>query len=524
MVAMAFISMKSYAQDLVFNMTEDSGVEIVKTGSFDVINNCVGNTDGGTTIRLGEVDFADGNKYAGVSVLQAQEQGGMEGYIDIFLGDPDNGGKLINDLLCKGTGGWQYYKTYAYNFYPEGSDVTRPTGKGTVYVRYRQGEEGEKYYCNLKRVTFYTQELSEEQMGLQGAPVYNYEEYFVGDDITIIDQNGTDAHIGDDGQIGWTGTGVVAAIYDAEFKDGQFKQVAVNMTHQGTSVNCRILVYVDEIADDNLIASIWTGRDFSVSWSIYDFVADDMKKTVSGKHDIFLVWNEPSNIKSLRLCEGNPYEVEYGHKWVEGKEEEPVEPEVVLSENAYIMTFDGMGGVENNTEIVAAGSAGARYESANIGYTSTGVCVRFDDVDFRNGEFDRIVVESSTDQSALSSKSAFEFYIDLPYEMDFSDMSLYKDYDMIASVKAPATGGWGNKKLTAGDINGKVTGLHDLYMLWNVSNGCNVHRVALDMSEASGINEVKVNANSDAVYNVAGQRVSENYKGIVIKNGAKYLK
>lgn len=42
-------------------------------------------------------------------------------------------------------------------------------------------------------------------------------------------------------------------------------------------------------------------------------------------------------------------------------------------------------------------------------------------------------------------------------------------------------------------------------------------------AEASAINGVKKAANAGAIYNVAGQKVSASYKGLVIKNGKKYI-
>ena len=57
---MLLLGANLFAQDLVFKMTEDSGVEIVNDARFDIVNKCIGNTKEGTTIRLGEVDFADG--------------------------------------------------------------------------------------------------------------------------------------------------------------------------------------------------------------------------------------------------------------------------------------------------------------------------------------------------------------------------------------------------------------------------------------------------------------------------------
>ena len=42
-------------------------------------------------------------------------------------------------------------------------------------------------------------------------------------------------------------------------------------------------------------------------------------------------------------------------------------------------------------------------------------------------------------------------------------------------------------------------------------------------SGTTGINNVKVAAENGAIYNLAGQKVSENYKGVVIKNGQKMI-
>lgn len=41
--------------------------------------------------------------------------------------------------------------------------------------------------------------------------------------------------------------------------------------------------------------------------------------------------------------------------------------------------------------------------------------------------------------------------------------------------------------------------------------------------ESTNINNIVTESNDNAIYNVAGQKVSENFKGIVIKNGKKFL-
>ena len=44
------------------------------------------------------------------------------------------------------------------------------------------------------------------------------------------------------------------------------------------------------------------------------------------------------------------------------------------------------------------------------------------------------------------------------------------------------------------------------------------------VNDPTGINAVRVGEKTDApLFNLNGQRVSDNYKGIVVKNGKKYV-
>ena len=63
----------------------------------------------------------------------------------------------------------------------------------------------------------------------------------------------------------------------------------------------------------------------------------------------------------------------------------------------------------------------------------------------------------------------------------------------------------------------------DVYL--NVSNTANVRLGIIVDGEATAINSVKAEAGkaNEATYNMAGQRVNGSYKGIVIKNGKKYM-
>ena len=60
--------------------------------------------------------------------------------------------------------------------------------------------------------------------------------------------------------------------------------------------------------------------------------------------------------------------------------------------------------------------------------------------------------------------------------------------------------------------------------LLNGDGGFTVSKLTLIKGGASAINAVKAAAqDSDAIYNIAGQKVNASYKGLVIKNGKKYI-
>ena len=59
-------------------------------------------------------------------------------------------------------------------------------------------------------------------------------------------------------------------------------------------------------------------------------------------------------------------------------------------------------------------------------------------------------------------------------------------------------------------------------VVWNTS-GCHIYKIEVT-SGAAGIQAVKtVKADNGFIYNLAGQRVDANYKGVVIKNGQKMI-
>lgn len=57
--------------------------------------------------------------------------------------------------------------------------------------------------------------------------------------------------------------------------------------------------------------------------------------------------------------------------------------------------------------------------------------------------------------------------------------------------------------------------------VWN-TNGCHIYTIKVEAG-AANINTIKVAAQNGAIYNLAGQKVGKDYKGIVIMNGKKFM-
>ena len=54
------------------------------------------------------------------------------------------------------------------------------------------------------------------------------------------------------------------------------------------------------------------------------------------------------------------------------------------------------------------------------------------------------------------------------------------------------------------------------------TNGCHIYTIKIEAGAAS-INTVKVAAQNGVIYNLSGQKVGKDYKGIVIMNGKKFM-
>lgn len=71
----------------------------------------------------------------------------------------------------------------------------------------------------------------------------------------------------------------------------------------------------------------------------------------------------------------------------------------------------------------------------------------------------------------------------------------------------------------------KVKATADVAIIQETAGGFGIQSVTISGGTPTGISnlEASASAKSSTLYNLAGQQVSESYKGIVVKNGKKYL-
>ena len=105
-----------------------------------------------------------------------------------------------------------------------------------------------------------------------------------------------------------------------------------------------------------------------------------------------------------------------------------------------------------------------------------------------------------------------------------NDLKLYPDANVFEFELA------GGKNVTTKDEEGNETTTFeagDTYYTFQKYSGTGnilISSIEIEPVDAAGIQAVKtVNAQNDAIFNIAGQRVNANYKGVVIVNGQKKI-
>lgn len=529
-------STSAIAQDLTI---EAADFIIEESGRLDKLTGCIQNTGESTRICLGEVDFGEnGDKYAAAGIVFANGWS-TDGWAVLHAGQDYESSKPFTQMTIDETNGYQIYYTFAdsmaYLKGPNhdgvfegiaipGTQYVKPIGKQKVWLTFVAGNG------NIRSVKFFENQLSPEDFvqegdgrpGWWGAPVLRFPSERSGySDISVKklstestpavpmgeDSEFKDVRINEEsGAWGWLKAGFIADYGDVDFGNGYDQVIVYVKKDADPSVSRFLEVYIDEVKEENMIASIWADLHMKEFYPIAKSF-----KPITGTHKVLVKWaGEGPDLLAVEFSKGA--------NWDEGLICGVQIVDQLPSENAFRVKFEGC--VEGSAEPWAYDVlANGRYESAgNIGYTKNGTVINFfdesgDGIDFGNGEYKSIVVNHASESSWLGpiDEANFAFYIDL--DPDFLIMketwdtdlaSILEGHEPIARVRIQGTGSWGIKKHTAGEMLREVTGKHQLYMVYNILNsstaGANVFDIYLDKKELSGVSQSTADVEGVEVY------------------------
>jgi GH35 family endo-1,4-beta-xylanase len=97
----------------------------------------------------------------------------------------------------------------------------------------------------------------------------------------------------------------------------------------------------------------------------------------------------------------------------------------------------------------------------------------------------------------------------------------------LARVNVQQTGNndWGTYKVQEGKLSRKLEAGQQIFRITINGANCNIDKIELICTESDGIDGIKTNPVADGpAYNLSGQQVADDYRGIVIRNGKKILR
>ena len=541
----AAAAMMLSAQTLTFQMGNDEGAAILNGGKFNAYGRFIGNTGENTAILVGQVDFGAGDVYKAVSIR--------------FANGWSNGGKAILKAGLTLSAAEEFASMDLINFYDSytnfrsiGANFSMaPTGLLNVYLTF------ESRAGNIMDVRFYNDEFTadsyengsmlKEPCDLAGytdmATVLN-----IDNSERVYPTDGDTPRI-DNGSWGWTGEGVIVKYGDLDFGEGDYKQVVLELAShwQGDQVDHSVDVYIDDTDNEaNLIANIWCGID--VKTKLY--LARNIE-SITGNHTIYLKWHGGScNIANVHFVKDYLYSV--GNRIdttplnVEKCHEQPSDKAFRYSFRSGVADGDNVVNVGKNSDRTTILNNG-QWEDNNVGYTADGSVLRVSGVDFKDGEFDKMLVNYATGNNDPSypESNNFKFYIDLEDNaatgagaprraIDWGKSRLeLADVEPVATIWMQSSGGWGDEVTTIGDMSA-VSGEHDLYIVY-AGDGANIKDIYLDDQEekiTTGVETVKVTKTitDGNVYSIDGRLVKKGagtveglQPGLYILNGRKVV-
>ncbi|MBP3838867.1 MAG: chitobiase/beta-hexosaminidase C-terminal domain-containing protein [Prevotella sp.] len=215
----------------------------------------------------------------------------------------------------------------------------------------------------------------------------------------------------------------------------------------------------------------------------------------------------------------------------------------LIMNNAKIVYVDGSSSTSSSIYVRENGKAIMFYNAgvsqlmklnATVSGSIKGKFVKYRDLIneiYRNNDTnkDNLVITESEDTKLAPTPATLADILDKKYVCDLVELKnvkLVTENDSYFAVDGKNKVELYPKSAIKDEIATAVddNNTHTLIALFNsiYMNDVQIKPVAIDV-EAAGIKKVNTGQAKTAIYNLSGQRVTEDYKGIVIKNGKKYI-
>ena len=474
---------------------DNLNVEIINDCRFNDQGNLVGNTNTNSIIGLGRVDFGDGTRIQAVAVDGASGWDDSMGFVVLYAGETlETAQPFTQVAICRTDSYYEFLSYYSPLTCNQGEDPTAwaggkvadaslnyvvPTGIQNVYLKFF-GRAGNVAAVHLFDTLVPADQIAKNSRTHEGV-TYEYDyvkapHQFDGcydgqihiaaaDFQTIANGGAIDTN---NNSWGWTNDNpVLESLGTYDFGRGGWAQVAIEFNHTndwGNTNQCWMEIYLDEVAENNLVHRFWTGWDIG---GRFKFVGHKLDADIRGTHKVYVKWyggtanlRQVDFYKDMRYLECGDYDLS------------KINADYQPSDESLHLTF--VGDTAHDYEILTNLGSGERIEgNGNIGWTSCGTAFVFKNVDFGENLYDKIIVDAGNDKgyTAAPRSAYYDVYIDLEANGKYTQDQWNNNQDQILAGHTPVarpylvgTGNWNTRIRTVDDL-AAISGVHDLYVI-----------------------------------------------------------
>ncbi|RCX08166.1 alpha-mannosidase [Anaerobacterium chartisolvens] len=403
----------------------------------------IANTYDGAWLAYKAMDFgAEGVDQIAVEYTSNSTSCAADSAVEVRLGSVD--GELVGTVETPPTaGGWGTYAVAA-------AELSRTiTGVQDVYLVLTGSTDATyKYVGNFDNASFSLKPVEEEpetRSDYSNLELESYDEWCGGNNPANNQPIKTEG--GKSGQqIANTYSGAWLAYKSMDFGAGGVDQIAVEYTSNSTNCAADSAVEVRLGAVDGELVGTVETPPTADSWGTYSVATAELNKKVTGVQDVYLVLTGSTDATYKYV--GNFDNASFSLKPVE-EEPETRGDYSYLELESYDEWCGGINPANNQPIKTEGGKSGQQ-----IANTYSGAWLAYKSMDFGAEGVDQIAVEYTSNSTNCAADSAVEVRLGAV------------DGELVGRVETPPTaGGWGTYAVAVAELNRKVTGVQDVYLV-----------------------------------------------------------